>query len=200
MKCDICSCSYEKKDNRNYPGVCAGCAHRVKTWGYNGAKALITLARGTEEVTTETAVDFCEKYYIGKCTRLFEKVAVFKTAMKMLGRSIKFDRIRMYADHQHKRAANIAWHIRHNSKKDACEMCGKTGILHLHHIVPIEWGGYEFAPNATITLCKECHLAVHNRLSSILTQEYFIECIRPFKNEIIRRSMSTISNREPIEN
>jgi len=47
-----------------------------------------------------------------------------------------------------------------------CQMCGKRGIrLEAHHIK--SWKDYpkeRFNPENGITLCKKCHLALHNKI------------------------------------
>jgi predicted restriction endonuclease len=41
-----------------------------------------------------------------------------------------------------------------------CQGCGRTGGLDLHHIVPVSRGG-EDDPMNLISLCRECHTAIH---------------------------------------
>lgn len=47
-----------------------------------------------------------------------------------------------------------------------CVICGHRGSLHLHHVKPVAEGG----PNATgnlVTLCPNCHMAVHQGLVEV---------------------------------
>ena len=42
-----------------------------------------------------------------------------------------------------------------------CEYCGKTGVIHVHHLKSKGSGGHD-TPENLMSLCKDCHSAVHN--------------------------------------
>lgn len=72
-----------------------------------------------------------------------------------------------------------AWFSKHrayynNNLKHICVNCGfESGILHLHHIVPLIKGGTNNLTNV-VYLCEECHSKVHNinfKQHSNLTKE-----------------------------
>ena len=55
-------------------------------------------------------------------------------------------------------------------KKTACERCGSTKNLHLHHIDPGEYDEYkstfvkvDHSPENLLTVCASCHLKIHYR-------------------------------------
>lgn len=49
----------------------------------------------------------------------------------------------------------------HLSKYPACEACGKTDGLHVHHIVPFSVEpASELSPENLWTLCKDCHFRI----------------------------------------
>ncbi|MDP1850553.1 MAG: HNH endonuclease signature motif containing protein [Solirubrobacteraceae bacterium] len=173
--------------------VCRHCIRRVKTWGYNGATELMKLAENNIDISILDAEKFCDMYYVGKVTKGFEKIEVMKNALKSLNsKSRIIGRKRKFSDYAHKRAANIGWNQRHEIRKNKCELCDSTENLHLHHIVPVSWGGAEYFPNEVITLCNNCHLSVHARLAKLLNNEYFIQLISPHVNEIYKKCRSVL--------
>ena len=50
--------------------------------------------------------------------------------------------------------------------KDACELCNCMQDLTIHHIVPLSKGGSR-EKNNCITLCRECHVEVHQGIKKI---------------------------------
>lgn len=50
-------------------------------------------------------------------------------------------------------------------RKKACEQCGNTDDLHLHHKKPIHQGGKIFDEDNVSILCEECHKKVHRELN-----------------------------------
>ena len=46
-----------------------------------------------------------------------------------------------------------------------CQGCGKTCGLNVHHIVPVHRGG-EDDPRNLISLCNDCHAAIHSWLAA----------------------------------
>lgn len=83
-------------------------------------------------------------------------------------------------------------YTRNHYKKEACALCEETDNLHLHHIVPAQWGGSEYYPNEVITLCQPCHMKIHKRLSAVLTPEYRIKIFEQHKLEILWLAQSTL--------
>lgn len=94
--------------------------------------------------------------------------------------------------YHHARLANISGNKRHQLKKSKCEMCGTSKGLRVHHIVPVSWGGVQFAPDRIYTVCKTCHGILHQRLKAVLTNDLKIRYFSAFSNEIIRLAESTI--------
>lgn len=54
------------------------------------------------------------------------------------------------------------WYNYHRLKLANCELCGFKEIVDLHHIVPKMYGG-EDNPENLITLCPNCHAAIHRK-------------------------------------
>ena len=69
-------------------------------------------------------------------------------------------------------------------KKEACEKCGETKELYLHHILPLNWGG-GFEEENCITLCKKCHLETHKLLSKKLTLDLRNKILSKHREEIL---------------
>jgi len=191
--CVFCEKEIRISNRRLYDKVCSSCSRRVIVWGYRGTKYLFNLARLNIELPIDAAIKFCESYYVGKASKISDKVAILKMAIKVIGSKTKFiGRVRMYTDYQHLKRANISYHNRHNTKRDKCEMCDTTDNLYLHHIVPVSWGGVEFAPDMVMTVCKKHHIILHQRLRKVLTKELLIQYLSPYSREIITRAKSTI--------
>jgi 5-methylcytosine-specific restriction endonuclease McrA len=43
-----------------------------------------------------------------------------------------------------------------------CRLCGSSVQLEVHHVVPISRGGHPTDENNLVTLCHQCHLAMHH--------------------------------------
>jgi hypothetical protein len=193
MNTKICIVCGNRFDRGRDDNICCHCTPRVKTWGLRGAKKLIEIARKNENISIDDAKAFCKENYIGRCGRSFVKVHVFRRALEVLGSTAKvIGRHRMYDDYEYDKRANTAFLKRNFPKKEECEICGSKEELHLHHIVPCFWGGHEFAPTEIITVCKTCHLVLHERLKKVLTNEFRITLLRPYREEIIKRARSVI--------
>jgi predicted HNH restriction endonuclease len=51
------------------------------------------------------------------------------------------------------------------ARKDYCELCGRRGVIHVHHIKSKGSGGNDEADNL-VSLCPVCHDKVHRGLIS----------------------------------
>ena len=52
--------------------------------------------------------------------------------------------------------------------RNQCAICGRRDVeLHVHHITPLSQGGYNTNSNL-ITLCEDCHRALHRDQSCML--------------------------------
>jgi len=181
-----------KRFNRKDPDVCRHCSSRILVWGYNGTKKIYELAKKNEDISIDDAIEFCEEYYIGKCKKTYEKLSTFKTSLKILDSSSRvIGRKRKYNDYYHVRFANLTYQKNH-FKKDCCEICESKEELHLHHIVPVSWGGALFAPDDVITVCESCHREIHKRLRKVLNKDLLIRFLSPYSEEIIRKAKSVV--------
>lgn len=50
----------------------------------------------------------------------------------------------------------------YENKEHACVNCGEREDLHLHHVVPLVYGGTNYLTNVVL-LCTSCHSVVHCR-------------------------------------
>ena len=44
-----------------------------------------------------------------------------------------------------------------------CQRCGRPGVLEVHHVRALEDGGAPYDPENLETICKCCHIALHER-------------------------------------
>lgn len=42
-----------------------------------------------------------------------------------------------------------------------CTKCGRPGRLEVHHVTPLRDGGAAFDLANLVTLCRDCHIALH---------------------------------------
>ena len=59
------------------------------------------------------------------------------------------------------------------ARKEWCEVCGKPGIVHVHHIKSKGSGGNDVRENL-ISLCVTCHDKAHRAL---ISKEYLREIV-----------------------
>lgn len=70
-----------------------------------------------------------------------------------------------------------------------CAECGSTIELHIHHIVPKQYGGLDIESNL-ILLCKECHETLHNySFGDISKYKHRSSMHYSVKSEIIRKAL-----------
>lgn len=69
----------------------------------------------------------------------------------------------------------------------SCRECGRTNLLHIHHLVPLSKGGTNDIENL-ITLCGNCHQVEHPHIISTdfdrETCLYCTQCKTKYKQEI----------------
>lgn len=185
-KCEVCGSSPTVRNGKHGNNVCRHCSKRIDTWGIEGAKKLIELSRQSGDIDMDFAKKFCKENYAGKVTRSFERVAVMRISLRLLGYKGKVvgKHRQNNPNYANVRGANIAHHNRKGTKKDACEDCGERDELHLHHVIPASWGGIEIDPERVRTLCKSCHRKAHEKLKGALTRNLLIEFLRPHFGEI----------------
>lgn len=187
MICEICGGNYNRS--------CIRCTRRVATWGENGTLALIEMAKESGPIHADRISEFIDNYYIGKSRVRSDRANVLKTALGILG----YDGGFVGRIHKNKnsylslrRRENMVgrrWRLRN----DKCDYCGSDEDLHLHHIVPLSWGGISSKENC-LTLCQKCHMSIHKKLSSILNRERLLKYIEPYKSEIDILARSSLLN------
>lgn len=175
-KCEICG--------KEFITSCLACTKRVITWGEDGAVALRELAT-RNEITGAELMEFVGNYYKGQSTSRSSKAHTLKTALRLVGFTGKItSRIHRngttYAQiRKRENTAGRRWRL----KLDSCQKCGSTDNLHLHHMVPLSWGGISSEDNC-ITLCESCHRKAHRQTAKYLSREKLLEYLAPHKDEI----------------
>ena len=54
-----------------------------------------------------------------------------------------------------------------------CRQCGKAGALECHHTIPLEtWPDQPWTIDGLLTLCRDCHIAIHRRILSEAEREW----------------------------
>ena len=191
--CVICRTRPIVINGKYNEAICRHCSKRADTWGLLGARKLIEFSKSGLDIPISEARDFCNEFYIGKVSRMYEKTSIFKTSLGGLGFVGKIiGRNKTHNDYKHIRNASISQSTRSKVRGNKCELCGSADELHLHHIVPVSWGGMEIAPNEVMTLCKDCHLRIHRRLKSILNKDLLMQYLRPNYSEIKKLAMSVM--------
>ncbi len=183
--CNRCGSQYRKS--------CAKCTIRIKTWGEEGTRQLLQLAKRTVDIHAEELLAFCEKYYIGK-SDIRVSVTTLKIGLGILGYEGNFIG-RIHKNNMDYAALRKREHEagrRYSLRKEKCELCGSTIELRLHHIVPLSWGGLSTDDNC-ITLCKDCHLKTHRILSRNLSRSLLLKYLRPHQEEIIRLALESVT-------
>ena len=188
MECEICGKSYDYS--------CRSCTKRVTTWGQDGLLYLMELAKKEGDIQSEDLVPIVETYYRGSSKTRRAKVNVLRTALRLLGYKGKFvGRIHKNGTtYKQIRKRELTSGRRWQLRNGACDNCGSTELLSLHHIVPLAWGGKTSMENC-VTLCETCHRATHRRLSGLLTREKLLEYIAPYYSEIetlAKQSVTTV--------
>ncbi len=177
MICEICGSSYKYS--------CAHCTRRINTWGQDGLFVLMELAKSEDDIQSKDLIPIINTYYTGKVKAISDKANVLRIALRGLGYKGKFvGRIHKngetYLDIRRREHAGAR---RYGLKKTFCERCGCAVELHLHHIVPLSWGGVSSEENC-ITLCETCHRAIHKRLAKLLNRERLLSYLTPHSEEI----------------
>lgn len=186
MKCEICGNEYRRS--------CAHCTRRVMTWGVDGSIALIEMAKRADDIQSYELMPFIKQYYKGRSNNRSAQANVLRIALRVLGYKGSFvGRIHMnQTDYTSIRKAiytsGRVWRLR----KDACDMCGVTEELRLHHVVPVSWGGTSSKENC-ITLCENCHRIVHRKLALSLNRGLLLKYLEPYKDEIYKLSQESVS-------
>jgi len=163
------------------------------TWGEDGTVALLEKAKRTDDISGQEAIDFVNKYYIGK-SRDSDRFNVFRTALNILG----YDRRRVgrvppkHDDYKHARCRENQTARRWRLQKDKCEKCSSVDQLRIHHIIPVSWGGKSSEENC-ITLCEKCHREAHREISKKLNRALLLQYLEPHAEEIKRLALQAQS-------
>ena len=175
-KCEICGGYYTYS--------CTKCTKRISVWGEEGTLKLIELSKRKDDIQASELLEFVTNYYNGK-TKISESVNTLKISLRLLGYSGKWvGRIHVCGKSYNsiRKRGNEAGR-RYKLRNDSCDFCGSVDNLHLHHIVPISWGGLSSKENC-ITLCEKCHRKTHKELNKKLNTTLLLKYLEPHLEEI----------------